>query len=68
MKTYGGVDVQINIFLTSALVGAPGTHCIGGWVNPRASLDDWRSENSCSYLDSNYDPSVVQPIASRYTD
>jgi hypothetical protein len=56
MKTYGGVDVYIHIFLTSALVGgewsnslpgrftpeesAPGTHCIGGWVGPRASLDD----------------------------
>jgi hypothetical protein len=55
MKVYGGVDVQIHIFLTSALVGgewsssrpgrftlrerAPGTHCIGGWVDPRAGLD-----------------------------
>jgi hypothetical protein len=50
------VDVQIHIFLTSALVGgewsasrpgrftpgerAPGTHWIGGWVGPRAGLDD----------------------------
>jgi hypothetical protein len=50
------VDVEIHIFLTSALVGgewsgshpgrftpgerAPGTHSIGGWVNPRDSLDD----------------------------
>jgi hypothetical protein len=56
MKAYGGVDVQIHIFLTSVLVGgewtasrpgrftpeerAPGTHWIGGWVNPRAGLDD----------------------------
>jgi hypothetical protein len=56
MKTYGGVDVQIRIFLTSALAGgewstsrpgrfthrerAPGTHWIGGWVNPRTGLDD----------------------------
>jgi hypothetical protein len=47
MKTYGGVDV----FLTSALFGGawsasrpcrltPGTHFIGGWVDPRAGLDD----------------------------
>jgi hypothetical protein len=52
MKAYGGVDV----FLTSALVGgewsvtrpgrftlgerAPGMHWIGGWVGPRAGLDD----------------------------
>jgi hypothetical protein len=55
MKTYGGVDVYIHIFLTSALVGgewsasrpchftpgkAPGTHSIGGWVDPIAGLDD----------------------------
>jgi hypothetical protein len=51
-----GVDVQIHIFMTSALTGGkwsvsrpgrftprerdPATHFIGGWVNPRASLDD----------------------------
>jgi hypothetical protein len=51
-----GVDVQIQIFLTSALVGGewsnsrpcrfiprerpPGTHWIGGWVGLRAGLDD----------------------------
>jgi hypothetical protein len=56
MKVYGGVDVQIHIFLTLALAGGewsashpahftprertPSTHCIGGWVNLRASLDN----------------------------
>jgi hypothetical protein len=56
MKTYGGVDVYIHVFLTSALFGgewsascpdrftseekAPGTHWIGGWLEPRAGLDD----------------------------
>jgi hypothetical protein len=56
MKTYGGFDVQIHVFLTSALVGgewsdsrpcrfppekrAPGTHWIGGWVGPRTGPDD----------------------------
>jgi hypothetical protein len=56
MKVYEGVDVWIHIFLTSALAGgewsvscpgrftpresAPSTHWTGGWVDPRASLDD----------------------------
>jgi hypothetical protein len=49
MKAYGGVDVEIQVFLSSALAGgewqlharatlsagkAPGTHWIGGWVAP----------------------------------
>jgi hypothetical protein len=51
MKAYGVVDVQIHIFLTSALAGGewsasrpgrftPRTHWIGGWVDPTAGLDD----------------------------
>jgi hypothetical protein len=55
MKAYGGVNIYIHIFLTSALVGewsasrpgrftprerAPGTHWIGGWVGSRAGIDD----------------------------
>jgi hypothetical protein len=56
MKAYGGVDVCIHIFLISVLVEgewsasrpgrstagerAPGTHWIGGWVGPRAGLDE----------------------------
>jgi hypothetical protein len=56
MKAYGGVDVQIHIFLASALAEgewsasrpdpftprerAPSAHCIGGSVDPRAGLDD----------------------------
>jgi hypothetical protein len=49
MKAYGGLDVYIHVFLTSALVGGelstsgPGRftpHWIGGWVGPRATLND----------------------------
>jgi hypothetical protein len=56
MKAYWGVNIQIHIFLTSALDGgewsasrpfrftpgkrAPGTHWIGGWVGPTAGLDN----------------------------
>jgi hypothetical protein len=51
MKAYGGVDVYINIYFTSALAGGEwsasrpcrftrGTHWIGGWVDRRAGLDD----------------------------
>jgi hypothetical protein len=69
MKGYGGVDVQIHIFLTSALVGrlsgqlqAPPTERFG-----ETQSRSGRGENS-SYRDSNSGPSVVQPVASRYID
>jgi hypothetical protein len=37
----------------------PTTHCIGGWVGPRAAWTIWRRENSWFYRDSNSDQSVV---------
>jgi hypothetical protein len=56
MKAYGAVDTETHVFLTSALAGgewsasspgrftpgesAPDTHWLGGWVDPRAGLDD----------------------------
>jgi hypothetical protein len=56
LKTYGGVDMQIHVFFTSALIGgewsasrpgrfiprerAPGTHWTGRWVGPRTGLDE----------------------------
>jgi hypothetical protein len=42
----------------------PGTHCIGGWVGPRADLDRCGKSRPPSGLD----PQTVQPVASRYTD
>jgi hypothetical protein len=84
MKTYGGVDVYIHVFLTSAIVGsqwshlgrctsgrktAPGTHWIGGQMAPRTGLDDVEMiEILILYRDSNSDPSVVQPVTSRHMD
>ena len=41
----------------------PGTHCIGGWVDPRAVLTG--EENLEPQV---FDPRTVQPVESRYTD
>jgi hypothetical protein len=38
-----------------------------GWT-PEPVWTTWRRENYWPYKDSNSDPSVVQPVASRYTD
>jgi hypothetical protein len=43
-------------------------HCIGGWVGPRADLDDMEKRKFLALPDSNSDPLAVQPVASRYTD
>jgi hypothetical protein len=84
MRAYGGVDVSIHIFLTSALLGGewsasrPGRFIPGkelpvpivqevGWT-PGPVWTTWRSNNSWPYRDSNLNLSVVQPVASRYTD
>jgi hypothetical protein len=41
-----------------------GTHCIGGWMDPRAGLDGCGK----SRLPPGLDPRTVQPIASTYTN
>jgi hypothetical protein len=78
------VAVLIHILLTSAVAAgessasrparftpgerAPGTDWRGiGWT-PEPVWTLWRRENSWPYRDSNSDPSVVQSVASRYTD
>jgi hypothetical protein len=51
MKTYGGLDVEMHVYLISALAGdkwsasrpglfTPDTHSIGCWVDPTDSLED----------------------------
>jgi hypothetical protein len=47
---------------------APGTYWIGDWVNPRTDLDYVEKEISSLYQDWKSDLSVVQFVASRYTD
>ena len=42
----------------------PGTHCIGGWVGPRAGLDGCGKYRPLP----GHDPRTVQPIARLYTD
>ena len=42
----------------------PGTHCIGGWVGPRAGLDECGN----SHPPPGFDPRTVQPVASCYTN
>jgi hypothetical protein len=77
MKTYRGVDVWIHVFLTSVLVGGewttsrpgrftPGERALnslwtGGWVGPRAGLDDVEKRKFWPHWDSNSDPRPCSP-------
>jgi hypothetical protein len=46
----------------------PGTHCTGGWVDPRAGLDtEARGKILCPRRVSNPDRPVVQPVVRHYT-
>jgi hypothetical protein len=47
---------------------APSTHSIGGWVEPRVGLDDMDKWKFFSLPNSKSEPSLVQPVTSRYTD
>jgi hypothetical protein len=78
------MDVWIYMLFTSALLGdewsasrpgsftrgerAPITHWIGGLVDPMASLDGVEKRKFLTLPGLELDPSVVQPLASRYTD
>jgi hypothetical protein len=48
---------------------APGTHCIGGWVGPRAILDmvvKRKTPSPCQ--ESNHRTPIIQPVAQHYTN
>jgi hypothetical protein len=72
MKTYGGLDVSMHVFLTSALVGGewsasrpgrftpPRIHWIGSWVDLRAGLDDVERRTILILLGL-----VLRPLSSR---
>jgi hypothetical protein len=48
---------------------APGTHWIGGWVGPRAVLDEVVNRKiPSSSRESNPRTPIIQPVAQRYTD
>jgi hypothetical protein len=59
-----GVGGQRHAPVALPLGKRPGTHCIAGWVGPRASVD------SCgkSRPPPGFNPQTLQPVVSRYTD
>jgi hypothetical protein len=80
MKTYWAVDVEIHVFLDTALVGGersasrpcrfiptgrvPVTNSTGGWVGPRAVLNDVEKEKILLQPGLEHYPR----LSSRYTD
>jgi hypothetical protein len=80
MKMFRGVDIQIHVFLTPALVVSftlrqlypqqrtPCTHYIVDWVGYRSGLDYREKRNSWAHRNSNFIPCVVQPTVSHYID
>ena len=59
-----GVDGQRHTPAALPPGKSPDTHCIGGWVGPRAGLE----ECGQSRLPPGFDPQTVQSVASRHTD
>jgi len=58
-----GVGGQRHVPAALPLGMRPGTHCIGGWMGPRAGLDGCGKYRPPP----EFDPRTVQILASRYT-
>jgi hypothetical protein len=61
-----GTDLDTS--LRWVVSGTPGTHWIGGWVDARTGLDDVEKRKFLTLPRLELEPSVVQPVASRYTE
>jgi hypothetical protein len=48
------------------LEGAPGTHCVGGWMGSRALWTLWGTEKCLAPVGNR--TLAVQPVTHRYTD
>ena len=59
-----GVGGQRHVLAALPTGKRPGTHRIGGWVGPRVGLDGCAK----SHPPAGFDPRIVEPVASRYTD
>jgi hypothetical protein len=75
MNASGGVDVQIRVFMTSALAGGEWSASLPGRLHPGqeptvpigAGLDDVEKRKFLTLPGLEFRISVVQPVASRYT-
>jgi hypothetical protein len=73
MKVYRGVDVSTHVFLTTTLIGDECSASRSYRFTPGKVISvligrDGEVKIFLPYRDPNSDPSVVQPVASRYTD
>lgn len=60
-----GVDGQMHILATSRQRKRPNTHCTGGWVDHKTSLDGCEEEVSSPL---GFKPRTVQPVVSCHTN